>query len=188
MSAMTYPATLSIVVYGKPVLQRRAREVLSVLPEHDALAARMFELMYASHGVGLAAPQVGISERIIVLDGSGVAPAATPKALVNPEILKRSGRHVAVEGCLSLPGVEGEVSRAWKIRVRAVQLGTGPVEFETQGFEARIIQHEVDHLDGILFIDRLPWLKRRRLVRLVRQQLTLDADQRAMPTKEPALL
>ena len=168
---MSYPEKLSIAIYGNPILQTRAKEISKATAAHDVLAKLMFELMYASHGVGLAAPQVGISERIIVLDGSCVAPTATPKALINPEILKRSGRHLAVEGCLSLPGLEGEVPRAWKIRVRAIQVGAGPVEFQTQGFEARIIQHEVDHLDGVLFIDRLPWLKRRMLKRQLQRQL-----------------
>ena len=184
---MTYPTKLSIVIYGNPILQARAREIAAATTEHDALAKAMFELMYASHGVGLAAPQVGIAERIIVLDGSCIAPVATPKALINPEILKRSGRHLAVEGCLSLPGIEGEVPRARKIRVRAIEVGLGPVEFETEGFEARIIQHEVDHLDGILFIDRLPWLKRRKLTRLLRRQLTQHASS-PRPAEQPALL
>ena len=116
-----------------------------------------------------------------------MAPTAAPKALINPEILARSGRHLAVEGCLSLPGIEGEVPRAWKIRVRATQLGSGPVEFETEGFEARIIQHEVDHLDGVLFIDRLPWLKRRALKRTLQQQLAMHVA-RKTPAKQPALL
>lgn len=185
---MPYPEQLSIVIYGNPILQTRAKEIPAATTEHEALAKRMFELMYASHGVGLAAPQVGVSERIIVLDGSCVAPAATPKALINPAILRRSGRHVAVEGCLSLPGIEGEVPRARKIRVRAVEVGRGPVEFETEGFEARIIQHEVDHLDGILFIDRLPWLKRRKLTRLLRRQLALQGAQTPTRAKQPALL
>ena len=183
---MAYPSTLSVVIYGDPVLQTRAKDIAKVTAKHQELAQQMLELMYASHGVGLAAPQVGISERIIVLDGSCVAPTATPKALVNPEILERSGRHVAVEGCLSLPGLEGEVPRAWKIRVRAVAVGKGPVEFYTEGFEARIIQHEVDHLDGILFIDRLPWLKRRSLKLMLRQLKRHDAP--ASTSAEPAAL
>ena len=186
---MAYPQQLSIVIYGNPILQQRAKEVSAVSEEQEALAKRMFELMYASHGVGLAAPQVGISERIIVLDGSCVAPAATPKALANPVILKRSRRrHVAVEGCLSLPGIEGQVPRAWQIRVRAIQLGHGPVEFDTEGFEARIIQHELDHLDGVLFIDRLPCLKRRKLKRLLSRQLAQCATGATTRTEQPALL
>lgn len=185
---MAYPRELSVVVYGHPILQTRAREISAATTAHDALAKAMFELMYASHGVGLAAPQVGIAERIIVLDGSCIAPAATPKALINPEILKRSGRHVAIEGCLSLPGIEGQVPRAWKIRVRAMQVGRGPVEFETDGFEARIIQHEVDHLDGVLFIDRLPWMQRRKLKRLLARQLAQHATPSARAEQQPALL
>ena len=184
---MSYPEKLSVVIYGDPVLQTRAREIPHVTSDHAALAERMFELMYASHGVGLAAPQVGISERIIILDGSCVAPTATPKTLINPEILERSGRHVAVEGCLSLPGLEGEVPRVWTIHVRAIEVGKGPVEIHTEGFEARIIQDEVDHLDGILFIDRLPWLKRRSLKRTLRRQLA-QPSQKSATTEQPALL
>lgn len=186
---MAYPQPLSIVVYGNPILQTRAKEIAAPSAAHEALATRMFELMYASHGVGLAAPQVGISERIIVLDGSCVAPESSPKALINPDILKRSGRHVMVEGCLSLPGLEGQVPRAWKIRVRAHQVGLGPVEFETSGFEARIIQHEVDHLNGVLFIDRLPWLQRRKLKRLLSRQLAQHPKpSSARAEQQPALL
>ncbi len=181
---MAYPQPLSIVVYGDPILQRRAKDLPAVTPEQERLAQAMFDLMYASHGVGLAAPQVSISERLIVLDARCVMPHATPKALVNPEILERTGRHTAVEGCLSLPGIEGEVTRAETIRVRAIQLGAGPVEFTTEGFEARIIQHEVDHLNGILFIDRLPWLKRRLLKRTLRHHLV----QSRPPAAQPALL
>jgi peptide deformylase len=186
---MAYPTELSVRLYGARVLRQRAVAVAQITDEHAVLVQTMFREMYDSRGVGLAAPQVGISERIIVLDASCVQEGLTPKALINPIILSRAGRVKGPEGCLSVPGVEGQVRRAWSIRVAAHAVGHGAVEFTAEGFEARVIQHEIDHLDGKLFIDRLPWIEQWR----VKRRLARDMDQlRAAISTEtsagPALL
>lgn len=142
-------AVLPIRKLPDPVLRQKARAVRRVTRRHRQLIEDMKETMYAAPGVGLAANQVGVLERIIVVDpGDGFM------AMVNPEILHAEGVDVDVEGCLSIPGVTGYVERAAAIRVRALDERGRPFEMEATGYLARIIQHEVDHLDGVLFIDR----------------------------------
>jgi peptide deformylase len=142
-----------IVKYGEAgaeVLKKVAAEVRVVDTEVRDLIREMGGIMYSARGVGLAAPQVGKSMRLLVYDqGEGL------RALINPRILKMKGQQMEPEeGCLSIPGLRGIVPRAQEIHVQA-QDGEGrPIRFRATGFEARIIQHEVDHLDGILFIDR----------------------------------
>jgi len=165
---------LALAHCGTAVLRRRADEVDAVTEEVRAFIRAMFTSMAQEGGVGLAAPQVGRSQRVIVVDATSVEPQTTPLALVNPVILKRwGGTSAATEGCLSLPGIEGQVRRARQIRVQAIRVAGQAAEavtFDAGAWIARIIQHEVDHLDGILFIDRLSlprqWLARRRLARL----------------------
>jgi len=120
------------------------------------LVRDMFETMRAASGVGLAAPQVGVGKRVIVVDVSPVEPDCPPLALVNPEIVERAGQVEGMEGCLSIPGVEGLVPRAESVRVRGKDDRGEPVEIRATGFLARALQHEIDHLDGVLFIDRIP--------------------------------
>jgi len=115
----------------------------------------MFETMYAANGVGLSATQVGVGKRVIVVDISPVEEEAAPLALVNPEIVESQGCVQGPEGCLSVPGVEGEVARAETVLVRGMDEKGSPVTIRAQGLLARAIQHEIDHLDGILFIDKL---------------------------------
>ncbi|MBI4354915.1 MAG: peptide deformylase [Candidatus Omnitrophica bacterium] len=167
-------SALRLAGYDDPVLRRRADEVGEVTDDIRAFLRAMFSAMAQEGGVGLAAPQVRRSQRIIVVDATSVEPQTHPMALVNPVILKRwGGTSVATEGCLSLPGIEGDVRRARRIRVQATRVAgraTEPTTFDAEGWEARIIQHEVDHLDGVLFIDRLRlphrWLAERRLAKL----------------------
>jgi len=116
--------------------------------------------MYAAQGVGLAAPQVGISLRIIVVNLSGEDEPRRSMAFINPEIVETAGKIVAEEGCLSIPEVTAQVKRAQEIRVKYVDEQGQPAEFQAQDLLARILQHEIDHLDGILFIDRLSRIKR----------------------------
>ncbi len=142
-----------IVKYGEAgsdVLKKVALEIRFVDASVRALIARMAEMMYRAHGVGLAAPQVGESLRLLVYDsGDGLRP------LINPVILKRKGEQFEPEeGCLSIPGLRGVVRRANEITVRALDGAGRPLRFRATDFEARVIQHELDHLDGILFIDR----------------------------------
>ena len=120
------------------------------------LVRDMFETMYSASGVGLAAPQIGVGKRVIVVDVSPVETEIAPMALVNPVILERKGMVEGTEGCLSVPGVEGIVPRAESVLVRALDPQGQPVQIRAEGLLSRALQHEIDHLDGILFIDRIP--------------------------------
>ncbi|HSJ23789.1 MAG TPA: peptide deformylase [Longimicrobiales bacterium] len=148
---------------GDPVLRQPAAPVAAFSDEVRQLIADMFDTMYAEDGVGLAAPQVGVSERVIVVDPRD--DVVQPFALVNPEILEFSDDlDRGEEGCLSIPGLKEIVERAWSIRIRGLDREGAPVELEAEGLLARILQHEVDHLDGILFLDRVSALKRKLLL------------------------
>lgn len=116
----------------------------------------MFETMYAASGIGLAAPQVGVGKRVIVVDVTPVEKESAPLALINPEIMERMGCVEGTEGCLSIPGVEGVVPRAETVLVRGLDPQGNPFQVRAEGLLARALQHEIDHLDGILFIDRIP--------------------------------
>lgn len=150
---------LDIRVLGDPVLRKETTPVEEVTPEIRSLISDMFDTMYAAEGIGLAAPQVGRSERVAVMDVEG-----QKFAFINPEIIEREGTVRGEEGCLSIPEVFGEVTRASRVVVRA--LNEKGEEFEAEGTEllARCIQHELDHLDGKLFIDYLSVLKRRAVM------------------------
>ncbi len=142
-------ARLEIRLEGDRVLRQRAREVRKVNAALRRLIDDMIETMRAAPGVGLAANQVGVLRRVIVVDDD-----EAPLALINPEILSSEGEAVGTEGCLSIPGVQGEVPRATRIHVKALDRDGREQHFVSQDFQARVIQHEVDHLDGILFTDR----------------------------------
>lgn len=144
-----------ILVYPDPFLARKAVPVDVVDDRIRALIRDMFETMYGAEGIGLAAPQVGVGKRVIVLDVSPVDETIPPIAVVNPEIVSRNGSSVAVEGCLSVPGVQGEVCRAETVEVRGLDEQGNPLRIQAVGILSRALQHEIDHLDGILFIDRL---------------------------------
>jgi peptide deformylase len=138
-----------IVELGDPVLRKKCRPVPVVNRSIQKLLDDMAESMYAANGVGLAAPQVGISKRVVVVDvGDGLW------ELVNPEIVYSEGEEIGVEGCLSIPGVAGEVKRAYKVRVRGLDRKGNIKVISAEGLGARALQHELDHLDGILFIDK----------------------------------
>jgi peptide deformylase len=142
-------AALKIVEIGEPVLRQKCREVTVINKKIKKLLDRMKEAMYKANGVGLAAPQVGVSKRIVVVDvGEGVW------ELINPEIIFQEGEELGIEGCLSIPGVAGEVSRAARVRVRALNRQGQHQVVTAEGLGARALQHEIDHLDGILFIDK----------------------------------
>lgn len=151
---------LELVTYGAKVLRQKAAPIEEITDEIRRLGQEMLQAMYAEGGVGLAAPQVGISKRILVLDGTSVDPAIRPMVLINPEISDPQGEEVGREGCLSLPGIEVEVKRSQKIHVQGRSLEGETLEFDAKGFFARIIQHETDHLNGILLIDYLKPMER----------------------------
>jgi peptide deformylase len=144
-----------ILVYPDPFLARKAVPVPVVDDRIRALIRDMFETMYAAEGIGLAATQVGVGKRVVVLDVSPVDETIAPMAVVNPEIVARDGSATAVEGCLSVPGVQGEVCRAETVEVRGVDEQGTPLRIRADGILSRALQHEIDHLDGVLFIDRL---------------------------------
>lgn len=138
-----------VVENGDPVLRKIAAPVKEVNDNIKRLMANMAETMYYSHGVGLAAPQVGISKRVIVVDiGEGLF------KLANPEIIASEGTQDGPEGCLSVPQVYGNVKRHYKIKVSALNENGEQIEIDAEGYLARALQHEIDHLNGILFIDK----------------------------------
>lgn len=145
----------NILVYPDPFLARKAIPVTAVDERVRTLIRDMFETMYAAEGIGLAAPQVGVGKRVIVLDVSPVDESAPPMAVVNPEIVERKGSVSGEEGCLSVPGVQGEVCRAETVVVRGFDGEGKPLRLQAGGILSRALQHEIDHLDGILFIDRI---------------------------------
>jgi len=134
---------------GVQILRQTSRPVLKLSEDVADLVAQMEQIMRAANGVGLAAPQLGILQRIFVYDsGDGF------QALVNPKILQRRGEQIGVEGCLSLPGLQGDVARANEVVVKGTDQFGKPVRIRGEALTARVIQHEIDHLDGVLFIDR----------------------------------
>jgi peptide deformylase len=154
---------LEVRLLGDPVLRKKADPVAAITPELRRLIADMFDTMYAEEGVGLAAPQVGVSDRIIVVDPHD--DETQPFALINPEILDASKEtEKNEEGCLSIPGVRDMVERSMRVRVRGMTEQGEIKEFDAEGLVSRILQHEVDHLDGVLFFDRVGPLKRKMLL------------------------
>ena len=155
-----------IVLMGDPGLRARAEPVASFDEELRALVEDMFETMYHAEGIGLAANQVGILRQVLVIDTRDEAnPAAGRLALVNPSIVAVTDElDRASEACLSLPGLEEVVERPWGVRVEGFDPQGSPVSVEAAALLSRVIQHEIDHLEGILFIDRVSPLKRRLLL------------------------
>ncbi|MGC2301280.1 MAG: peptide deformylase [Acidobacteriaceae bacterium] len=158
-----------IVKYPDPILQRPTEKVTEFDEELRTLAADMFESMYRAIGIGLAAPQIGVGKRITVIDLSNQKNPSEKLVLVNPEILHREGKQVEEEGCLSLPDIRDKVARAAKVKVRAQNLEGKTIELEGTELLARAFQHEIDHLDGILFPWRLSALKRDLILRKIRK-------------------
>jgi len=149
-----------ILKYPNPQLSKRSQEITAITPEIAALAKDMAEAMYANRGVGLAAPQVGEPLRLIVVDISGPDERNDLKILINPVIVHREGAVEEEEGCLSVAAFRAKVKRAQKVVVKAQDLDGNAVEIPGEDFMAVCLQHEIDHLDGILFIDHISRLKR----------------------------
>lgn len=162
---MVYP----IVVYGDPILRKRATDIPKDFPGLDAFIQDMFDTMYAAHGIGLAAPQIGKGVRLFVVDGTTLEDeeedmTGFKKIFINPQLLDETGNTWAFEeGCLSIPNIRENVSRPETVRIRYQDETWTTREEEYSGIKARIIQHEYDHLDGKLFIDYLTPLKKRML-------------------------
>ena len=160
-------AVLKIIEYPDPRLRIKAQPVTAVTAEHRLLVGNMFETMYAAPGIGLAATQVDQHIRLVVLDIS--ESRDQPWCLINPEILSREGNEFGEEGCLSVPGVNEPVERAARIRVRALDQHGKSFELDAEGMLAVCIQHEMDHLEGVLFIDHLSRLKREKALAKLRK-------------------
>lgn len=161
-------AQLQILEFPDPRLRRVAQPVDDVSDRERELAQDMLETMYAERGIGLAATQVNEGVRLLVLDLSETRDQ--PRVFINPEIIGRSGSQTCEEGCLSVPGIYAEVERAEEIRVRALGLDGEPFEMDADGLLAVCIQHEIDHLDGKVFVDYLSPLKRRMVEKKLKKQ------------------
>jgi peptide deformylase len=158
-----------IMKYPEPVLARKAKPVTEFDAALETLVGDMFESMYAAEGIGLAGPQVAVSQRVVVIDLSFQKDAAQKIVLINPEIVYSEGKLREEEGCLSLPDIRAKVDRAAKVRLRAQNVKGEPIELEGEDLLSRAFQHEIDHLDGILFLDRISRLKRDLLLRRIKK-------------------
>ena len=158
-----------VVKWPNPVLSKPGEKVTVFDAKLKKLTEEMFDSMYAAQGIGLAAPQIAISKRITVIDVSFKKNPADRIVLINPEIVSREGKQVEEEGCLSLPEIREKVSRAAKVKVRAQDVKGEWFEVEGEELLARAMQHEIDHLDGVLFIDRLSRLKRDLVIRRIKK-------------------
>ena len=166
-------AKLTILEFPDPRLRKKARPVEAVDDVLRALIDDMFETMYAAPGIGLAATQVDVHKRLLIVD---VSPdKSEPHALINPQIVEKDGEAITEEGCLSVPGYYEEVKRAQHIRVRYLDRDGDEQEMEAEGLLAVCIQHEIDHLDGKLFVDYLSEAKRQR----IRKRLQKDRRQQS---------
>ncbi len=164
-------ALLTILHYPDPRLRRKAARVERITPEVTRLIDDMAETMYAAPGIGLAAIQVNEAKRIVVIDVSETRDQL--QVFINPEILTRAGHQTLEEGCLSVPGIFEEVTRPAQVRVRALDRTGQPFELEATGLLATCIQHEIDHLDGTVFVDHLSRLKQSRIRKKLDKQQRL---------------
>jgi peptide deformylase len=173
-------AKLDIIIAPDPRLKQKAKPVAAVDASIRQLMDDMLDTMYAAPGIGLAATQVDFHKRLIVMDVS--EGKNQPQVFCNPEILTREGEGITEEGCLSVPGIFDEVKRAATIRARAQDVTGKVFEIELEGLAAVCLQHEMDHLEGKLFVDYLSDLKRER----IRKKLDKDRKERATRAREPA--
>ena len=148
-------AIRQIRVLGDDVLRKKCKEVKEMTPRMHTLVEDMYDTMYEAMGVGLAAPQVGILKRIFVVDCGDEEGNSVPYVFINPEIIDREGVQTGYEGCLSVPGKSGMVPRAQKVKVKAFNEKMEEFEMEAEGLLARCILHENDHLDGIVYVDKV---------------------------------
>jgi peptide deformylase len=160
---------LKIVKYPEPVLQQPGEPVTEFNDELRQFVADLFETMYASQGIGLAAPQVAVSKRVTVIDLSMGKDPAQKLVLVNPEVIFREGKQYEEEGCLSFPEIREKVARAARVKVRAQDEQGKWFEMDGEELLSRAFQHEIDHLDGMLFIFRMSALKRDLTLRKIRK-------------------
>jgi peptide deformylase len=158
-----------IVKYPDPVLAKKGEPITVFDDKLKTLVDDMFESMYEAQGIGLAAPQIGISQRLAIIDTSFRKKPEDKIVLINPEIIEREGSQYEEEGCLSLPDIRDKVKRAAKVKVRAQDANGKWFEMEGEELLSRAFQHEIDHLDGVLFIDRISRLKKDLTVRRIKK-------------------
>jgi peptide deformylase len=170
-------AIRTILHYPDPRLRNKAQKVEAVTPARETLVEDMAETLYAAPGVGLAATQIGEAVSIFLVDIASEDEPSDLKVFINPEIVERQGTQTWEEGCLSFPGVSEEIKRAERVKVRALDRAGTPFELEAEGLLAVAIQHELDHLDGVLMIDKVGPLKKRMMARTV--QKTVGSERRA---------
>lgn len=171
-------AILDIVYYGDPKLEEVSEPVREVTPEIRKLVKDMFETMYYTNGVGLSAPQIGVNKRILVIDTSGGTDRTKQVTLINPVVIDQNGEQKGQEGCLSFPGLFADVVRANNVKVRGLDLEGKQVEMDGSELLARALLHEIDHLDGILFIQRMKKADREQIIKKMKKQnLKKEKDQ-----------
>ena len=158
-----------ILRLGDSILAETARPVAAITPDIETLINDMIETMYAAPGIGLAAPQVGVALRIFVLDLSLGRDAAALHVMINPEFVERDGMQLEEEGCLSVPGFTSTVARPKRVVVKGLNRQGEPYTLEGTGLMARALQHEVDHLNGCLFVDRLRGISKDLIVRKIKK-------------------
>ncbi|MDZ7331116.1 MAG: peptide deformylase [candidate division KSB1 bacterium] len=173
---------LRIIKYGNPILRMKAKKVEKIDPWIEKLIENMILTMQVEGGIGLAAPQVAESIALLVVDHSLIFEDGKPTAYINPVILAAEGESVLEEGCLSIPEIRAEVKRPEKIRLRYQTVDGANHEDDFDGLLARVLQHEIDHLNGVLFIDRISPLKKQML----KKELKAIADEEMMLMKEVA--
>jgi peptide deformylase len=164
-----------IFTYPDEVLRKKAQPVENIDAHISELLNDMTETMYNQKGVGLAAPQVGVSLRVVVIDTTSGEQPDTLLHLINPVITAAEGEQTGEEGCLSIPGEYEPVRRYSKVTVSALNLAGEEIEFDAEGFLARAVQHELDHLEGVLFIDRIPPYKRDIVKKHIKRRIA-DGD------------
>ena len=166
-----------ILIWPDPILKKKASPVAKVDPALRTLVADMFETMYAADGVGLAAPQIGVLQRVIVLDTTSRQPEFKPMAMINPQIVILEGETTFTEACLSLPGEAEDVDRAAVVTVKFLDLDGQEQTLKCDGLLAIAVQHEADHLNGTVFVDHVSTLKR-EIIRKRMKRLKSERDQR----------
>ncbi|WP_216896471.1 peptide deformylase [Nocardia alni] len=174
-------------LFGDPVLRARADEVAAFDKDVSQLVADLTDTMRASGGVGMAGPQIGVGSRVFVYDTVQAARAGTPRAghLINPtyEVIGDETQ-TGIEGCLSIPGLRYDVTRALRVIARGVDMRGEPVEFEAEGLLARCVQHETDHLEGVLYLERLDQATRKQAMRAVRESEWFTTGKTVMSAAE----
>ena len=160
---------MRILKYGNPVLRLKANPIKEIDDKIHDLVKKMFKSMQENEGIGLAAPQIAESIALFVIDMGLIEEDGQPMAVINPEIVDKQGENVFEEGCLCIPGIREEVKRPEKIHVKYLDINGNHHDEEISGLKARVFQHEIDHLNGVLFVDRLGAMKRKLLQKQLKQ-------------------